>query len=284
MNPSWHTLLRIAAPAAVFKWADSEKNSVEEIKKAKPINEDILFRWLKQWNLSRTIPVKKDGTRRKLANFLEEISKRLQNEEIDFSQKIKCEAESLQKKLKKECCIKSKQTSLMSKFAFSLYPEVAAPYDQYALRGLCMISASNVRSHLEHEYPAYFCKFNEFAAECGDELDKSCLTKSLQPLWKPIMSKTIFKRRTADKLLMFLGLLQVNRNNDAQRMEVLQAWINPSLLVGIYICQWKNRQDVDNHLKDILEELAVLCNETPESMKEQLNYISARFVNNLNWS
>lgn len=287
MNLPWRTLLRIVAPAAIFKWAVSEKNSVVEIQQAEKVNQDILFRWLKQWSLSRTIPIKKDGareklveclhcTRKELADYLNGVCIRHKNSEKDFAQKIKNEAKALQEQLK-HFCIESRQTSLMSKFAFSLHPEIAVPYDQYALGGLCRVSESTKRSHLVHEYPAYLCKFNQFAAECGDELDKSGLTESLRPLWEPVMSEKLFKRRTSDKLLMFVGLLQANKTNEAQRMEALQAWINPSLLVGKYMCQWKSRHDLDNHLKGIWEVLTVLCNETPERMEKRLACIATRF-------
>lgn len=197
-KPSITNLLQIAAPYAIYKWVESEKRSVEEIQSCKQICVDTWSRWLTQWNLNRTNP---RNTRENLATLLNEIRVKLEAEESDLPKRVMDGVKQLKEAHGISDC---QQTSLVSKLAFSLRPDVAAPYDSRALRSLCRLSECSI-GKLEHNYPAYLKEFDRLADAWGEEMDKTELTESLRPLWSPFMGEILFKRRTTDKLLWLMG-------------------------------------------------------------------------------
>lgn len=195
-NPSYITsindLFRNAAPYAIYKWVESEKKSLDHVKYQ--IDENSLSRWINQWNLHWANP---KSTRKELMKCLMEIKPRIMEAKKEDLPEI---VDDGVKKLADTTG--TSQTSLISKFAFSLRPNIGAPYDRYALAGLRTIYECSID---DHNYTIYFKKFNRFAAECGKTLDEMGQTEALNPLWQPFMNKLLFKRRTADKSLMFLG-------------------------------------------------------------------------------
>ena len=193
-NPSITKLFGVAALYAIYKWVESEQCSVKQIQSSNPIDVEILSRWLTQWNLNRPNP---KNDRKKLVTALNKIRTTLKAE--DISGGVMDGVYRLQVDYRK-----TRQISLMSKFAFSLHPDLAAPYDRRALHSLGRISECSHRK-LEQDYSAYLTEFDRLADEWGKELDNTGMTESLRPLWETCMSEIIFKRRTTDKLLWLLG-------------------------------------------------------------------------------
>ena len=98
---------------------------------------------------------------------------------------------------------KDRQTSLMSKFAFSLRPEALVPYDKRARAGIRSAIGARV---IEHDYVDYMDKFNTHILPAAENaLDTHNISEKLIADWQPIMTKKLFVRRTADKLFMVLG-------------------------------------------------------------------------------
>lgn len=265
-------LLRIVAPYAIYKWAESEKMSVEEIQSSRDIDEKIFRRWSRQWSLNQ-IRINSAEAAGCLNGIRMELGKTRDYDDL---------AEVVQTHTEKEegfCNTGRRQVSLLAKFAFSLYPDRAVPYDQYALAGLVNASGSR-RVDLQYRYPQYLKEFNRFAAICCDKLDATGQTEVLRPIWSPIMRDILFKRRTADKLLMFLGLLTKSRTRAktvAEIAKILQAWTVPSLLAGTGLRQWQNPRDVVVHLKGIECDLDGLHIEVP-GLGKHLDDIASRFV------
>lgn len=206
-NTSIKNLLQIAAPYAIYKWAESEKYSVEEIQSYSRIDENVLSGWLRKWGLSQALIKHRPSPK---TTSMQEIHERLANSLCEIrplllgsrKKDIPHIVEKSVKKLQDDGVTIARQTSLISKFAFSLRPDITAPYDSYARGGLKVYYGRKID---DHDYLVYFKKFNQFANECSKELDETLLTTILQPLWGPLMNKTVFKHRTADKLLMILG-------------------------------------------------------------------------------
>ncbi len=197
-SPTITDHLHIAAPYAIYKWMDGEKHSVYEIQRSSCVNEDVLSRWLTAWSLHRGIP--KD-TRKELAKRLHDLRKKFKNARKNQLPTLVAEVADT---LNQNEITNGQQTSLISKFAFSLRPEIAAPYDRYARKGLSAYYGCQPKELAE--YSTYFEIFDQFVKECGKELRETGLIETLYPLWhRSSMNKTIFKRRTADKLLMILG-------------------------------------------------------------------------------
>lgn len=263
-------LLRIVAPYAIYKWAESEKITVEKIQPSRDVDKEIFNRWRSQWSLNRI----KINSVTEMVGCLNEI--RIKLGETKGYDDL---AEVVQTHTEQEggfCNTGRRQASLLSKFAFSLYPDRAVPYDQYALAGLINVSGSK-RVDLEHRYPQYLKEFNRFAAKCCNKLDTTGQTELLRPIWSPIMCDNLFKRRTADKLLMFLGMLTKSKTKTAAEIAIfLQAWTVPSLLAGAGFCQWQNPQNVVDHLNGIKLDLDGLRIEVPE-LGKHLEDIASRF-------
>jgi hypothetical protein len=98
---------------------------------------------------------------------------------------------------------KNRQTSLMSKFAFSLRLETLSTYDKLARSGIRRARGAKV---IEHDYVNYMEKFNTYILPAaGEAPDRQNISDELIEDWQPIMTKEIFVRRTADKLFMVPG-------------------------------------------------------------------------------
>ena len=195
-NPGYITpisdLFRHAAPYAIYKWVESEKDSLDYVKSQ--LDEESITLWLTQWKLHRANP---KGTRTKLMKCLTKLRPRIiEAHKHELPQIVDDGVDMLARATNK------RQMSLMSKFAFSLRPSVGVPYDKFALEGLRKISGRSIDNQ---DYKTYFKEFNRFATECGKALEEMGETEALMPLWQPFMGKILFKRRTADKSLMIMG-------------------------------------------------------------------------------
>ena len=94
------------------------------------------------------------------------------------------------------------QTSLVSKFAFCMRPELIVPIDERARKGLALIYGKRIDAH---SYESYFESFLLFKRETAAEMQGSNLFNDLKPYWKKYMSEDLFLSRTADKFLMLEG-------------------------------------------------------------------------------
>jgi len=103
---------------------------------------------------------------------------------------------------------KGVQTSLVSKFAFSLRPEVIVPYDKRARQGLGEMFGRRLP---DHDYPAYLVAFDRFASAFSAHLDGTGVTEAMRDEWAPVMSERLFRMRAADKYFMLLGGFLVER-------------------------------------------------------------------------
>ena len=187
-------LLRIAAPNAILRWETGERESVEKIRSARPLDGKTVSRWKMEWNLRTNIRAGK------LAGCLDGLRLRLEQNENDLPEIIQEEAS----RKSGFCGYPARATSILSRFAFALYPETAAPYDQHTRRGLSGISGIRAVT-LEYDYPHYFREFDRFVDLCYRELHQTGQTEALRPFWSPIMSEILFVRRATDKLLSYLG-------------------------------------------------------------------------------
>ena len=167
---------------------------MEKIQSAKPLDEKTVSRWKMEWNLRTNVRAGK------LAGCLDDFRARLESQKEDLPEIIQ-EAESTRGGF---CGYPARATSILSRFAFALYPEVAAPADQYTRRGLFQLSGISL-VNLDRDYPLYFREFDLIADRCCRELHRMGETEALRPFWAPIMSEDLFVRRTADKLLTYLG-------------------------------------------------------------------------------
>ncbi len=187
-------LLRIAAPDAILRWETGEKESVKKVQSAKPLDEKTVSRWKMEWNLRTNLRAGE------LAGCLEDLRSRLEQNKDDLSAIIHEETN----KRGGFCGYPARATSILSKFAFALYPETAAPYDQHTRKGLSELSGISAVS-LERDYPLYHREFDLFADRCYKELHRTGQLEALRHFWSPIMSEILFVRRATDKLLTYLG-------------------------------------------------------------------------------
>ena len=97
---------------------------------------------------------------------------------------------------------RGRQTSLVSKFAFCLRPEMIVPYDQHAKRALKIAYETQIT---DHDYETYYELFLLLQTSVSNELEASGISKRLEESWAPNMTKKLFHARTADKFLMLLG-------------------------------------------------------------------------------
>lgn len=221
--------LRCAALRAISVWADGEKRSAMAIRPPIDIDDssEVLKKWLTGWGLSKNNP---KYVRPKLAEYLNELGPRIEEAQGTclprlIQEEIKerrCPGRRKDKEIEGQCPEFRRQPSLLSKFAFSIRPTVAVPYDQNALNALMARYESNGSgSNPGHCYPAYLEAFDRFADECSEKLDEKKLTGQLEPFWRCLMDndETLFKRRTADKLLWGIG-----RRKRAELRQWLNIW------------------------------------------------------------
>jgi hypothetical protein len=189
--------LQLAAQSAIKTWKGSEGALAQELQATSIISDDFLRRWLGVWMLARSNP---KTYRTELASFLSEQAKpRITAASEAQLPTLVCE---LSVEMLQAQATRSRQTSLMSKFAFSLRPEVIVPYDRRARLGLGDMFGQRLQ---DHDYPAYLLAFNAFAAEVAQALNRQQITQRMRTDWEPVMPKRLFEMRTADKYFMLLG-------------------------------------------------------------------------------
>ena len=195
--------LELAAKEAIRTWILSEKKLSGQLLNISEITEDILKQWLGYWMLARSNPT---YLRAELAKQLNELVRpsilNSSNEDLPL------QIQFLTEELKKRNATKGKQTSLVSKIAFCLKPEIIVPYDKRARSGLTKVYGKKM---IDHDYASYYKSFLQFKDEIDDKLEASSVLENLRSDWQSAMSENLFKARTADKFLMLIGGFSVEK-------------------------------------------------------------------------
>jgi hypothetical protein len=173
-----------------------------EIRELGVIDEAFLRRWLGLWMLARSNPTRH---RPLLAELLGTVLRPALTEAPEEG--LPALVSSLARALQEAGATRGLQTSLVSKFAFSLRPEVIVPYDKRARQGLGEMFGRRLP---DHDYPAYLAGFNQFAVAFTRHLDETGVTAAMRDDWAPVMSERFFRMRAADKFFMLLGGFSVD--------------------------------------------------------------------------
>ena len=197
LTVNYETLLA-CAKAAILRWSGPEGTRAKALQQGCTIDTEFTRQWLSEWGLSISNPTR---YRENLAAFLSDVARPaiLTKPEGSLPKLV----EKLVIEMQAANAAKDRQTSLMSKFAFSLRPEALVPYDKRARAGIKSAIGARV---IEHDYVDYMEKFNTHILPAAEKaLDTHNIPEKLIADWQPIMTKKLFVRRTADKLFMVLG-------------------------------------------------------------------------------
>ena len=190
--------LMACAKAAILRWSGPEGTRAKALQQGCTIDKEFTRQWLSEWGLSISNPTR---YRENLAVFLSDVARPAILPEPEGS--LPKLVEKLVIEMQAANAAKDRQTSLMSKFAFSLRPEALVPYDKRARAGIKSAIGARV---IEHDYVDYMEKFNTHILPAAEKaLDTHNIPEKLIADWQPIMTKKLFVRRTADKLFMVLG-------------------------------------------------------------------------------
>lgn len=195
--------LEVAARSAIHTWAGKEGALSRELRALQTISEAFLSKWLGRWMLARSNPI---PYRPLLAAQLEAVVRPALIGATEES--LPTLVSDLAHGLKEAGATRGLQTSLVSKFAFSLRPEVIVPYDKRARLGLSEMFDHRIP---EHDYSTYLATFGNFAASVSLHLEQTGINEAMRPKWEPIMSEKLFKLRAADKYFMLLGGFSIDR-------------------------------------------------------------------------
>ena len=189
--------LEVAARSAIRTWAGGEGRMSREIRELGAIDEAFLRRWLGLWMLARSNPT---PYRPLLAGELGTVVRPALIAAPE--EQLPALVSDLARGLKAAGATRGLQTSLVSKFAFSLRPEVIVPYDKRARQGLGEMFGRRLP---DHDYPAYLAAFDQFYSAFSVHPDVIEITEAMRDDWATVMSERLFLRRTADKYFMLLG-------------------------------------------------------------------------------
>jgi len=188
--------LQIAACEAIRSWAN-EGSLANKLRQTETITEQFLSRWLGLWRLARANPL---NLRTGLVQSLNEsVRPRIMK---SSAEELPALVSTLAAELQDGGMATGRQTSLVSKFAFSLRPEVIVPYDSTVRAALGILFGQRLK---EHDYATYLAKFGESAKVISHALDDHGLVEKLRPRWSGAMSETLFRLRAADKYCMLVG-------------------------------------------------------------------------------
>ena len=189
--------LVIAAGEAILQWINKEQTLIQKLKSSETMTLDDLKKWLGYWMLARGNPVNQRD------DLLKGINEFLRPSILSFSDdELPKQIYSMAKQLKRLGSTTSIQTSLVSKFAFCMRPELIVPIDERARTGLALMYGKRIGAH---NYESYFESFLLFKRETAAEMQGSNLLDDLKPYWKKHMSVDLFLSRTTDKFLMLEG-------------------------------------------------------------------------------
>lgn len=187
----------LACASAVAMWLGGEGIYAQQLQNRAEIDEAWVKNWLTQWRLARTAPLE---MRAQLV-FLFNNNVRPQLKRATESGNPYEAVPALAQMLSNEGVTRGRATSLVSKFALSLFPEVYTPYDKYARKGLERIHQVLI---LEHDYVAYSENYLRFMGFFEAYIIKNA-EGIRQDALKAGMTERLFICRSSDKLLMLLG-------------------------------------------------------------------------------
>jgi hypothetical protein len=193
-------LAMLACLAAFNERTLGEGAVAKETKELSSFDEDFTKKWLAYWMLSRTVSLE---NRSKLASFMTNVIRPLILSTPDTHAKLA--VAGLAKRAKSEGGAKGVATSLVSKFAFSLKPEVYAIYDRRARDAMAFLYGVRIP---EHDYVTYFETFHNFVLKFKVYLVDNDLLAKVEPIYKTkpdVISENLFFLRAADKALMLIG-------------------------------------------------------------------------------
>ena len=194
--------LELAAQEARYQWEGDEGRLAKWLQSAPDISEQGLRKWLTKWKLARVNPLL---YREVLARELQKAREELRN---TGARDLPKAVEELSTALEKNEASPYRQTSLASKFVFSLFPESIPPYDQFGRQGLGNFGYAIKR----HGYSQYFDSFMKFhEALCSNNRAEKVIAQLLSE--NPSYSSQVLRMRFADKCLMLIG------GFDPERME-----------------------------------------------------------------
>lgn len=187
----------LACASAVAMWLGAEGVYAKQLQSRAEVDEEWIAKWLTQWRLPRTAPLE-----RRAALVL------LLNENVVPQLKTATESRNpyevvptLAVMLSNKGVTQGRATSLVSKFALSLFPEIYTPYDKYARKGLERIHQVRIK---EHDYVAYSENYLRFVKFFESHIIENAAGIQQDAL-KAGMSTRVFICRSSDKLLMLLG-------------------------------------------------------------------------------
>ncbi len=191
-------LQQAAAIGAVCSWFGDEGAYSQKIRDHE-FSADEFQRWLVLWMLVRRIP-KKHGTDAflRMQNFLNHVARPIFLAASTQSLDARCsDVSALASRALSEGITQNRETSLISKFAFSCLPTIFIPYDRTvrdALRGPLGFRFE------DHDYVAYTRAFCASADHFGAPPAPDVFT-----VGGKIMDAELFALRYLDKRLMLLG-------------------------------------------------------------------------------
>ena len=152
---NYETLLA-CAKAAILRWSGQEGTRAITFQQGCTIDKEITRQWLSDWGLSRAVPTRYDNV---VVDFLRDnVRPKIINEKEDtlaeLVQTLVLDLEDASRivVLKEREKALGKQTSLMSKFAFSLLSEALIPYDKRARDGIKSAIGARVNDHDHVDY------------------------------------------------------------------------------------------------------------------------------------
>jgi hypothetical protein len=197
MKDLFEEYLELAVQEAILQWQGKEGELSRQLQNKVVIDSDFLRGWLGHWMLARSNPIR---LRAQLSDYLQEIRPLTISASPQDLPGMVIEHAG---KMKTLGATKGVQTSLVSKFTFSLAPETIVPYDKRARDGLGRMFNMTIR---EHDYPEYLKAFHRFKDICDKYLDESGLEAEYKNRYEQSgMSEQLFRMRVADKMLMIIG-------------------------------------------------------------------------------
>ncbi|QGM21464.1 hypothetical protein GJ672_03725 [Spiribacter sp. 2438] len=195
--------LELAAQEARYQWEGDEGRLAKWLQSAPDISEQGLRKWLTKWKLARVNPLL---YREVLARELQKAREELRN---TGARDLPKAVGKLSTALKENGASPTRQTSLASKFVFSLFPGSIPPYDQFGRQGLGAFFEDDIEAHDYSQYFKLFMKFHE--ALCSNNRAEKVIAQRL-PKNSSYLSQ-VLRMRFADKCLMLIG------GFDPKRME-----------------------------------------------------------------
>ena len=151
--------LELAAKEAIRAWIETEGKLSDELKSMSVITGDFLRKFVKDWILINT-RMTLGGSNEKYAEYAKQLNDLVKPKIMDYSdEELPLKIQSITEELKKTGVTarkngtKTMETSLVSKFAFCLRPEIIVPYDKRARSGLTKVYGKKM---IDHDYASYY--------------------------------------------------------------------------------------------------------------------------------